>query len=38
MAPYGLPWSTFSALIVTLASICISVIWAIADARRDPDS
>lgn len=38
MAPYGLPWSTFSAIIVTLVSIGISVVWAIADARKDPDS
>jgi hypothetical protein len=38
MAPYGLPWSTFSAVIVTAASIGISVIWAIVDARKDPDS
>lgn len=38
MAPYGLPWSTFSALIITLISIGISVIWAIVDARRDRDA
>jgi hypothetical protein len=38
MAPYGLPWSTFSALIVTLLSIGISVIWAVVDARKDRDS
>jgi hypothetical protein len=38
MAPYGLPWSTFLALIVTFLSIGISVFWAIVDARRDRDA
>ena len=38
MAPYGLPWSTFAAIIVTAVSIVISVIWAVVDARKDPDS
>jgi hypothetical protein len=28
--PFGLPWSTFSAIIVVVLSIALAVVWAIA--------
>ena len=29
MGPFGLPWLTFSALLVVAASIAIAIVWAI---------
>jgi hypothetical protein len=29
MGPFGLPWLTFSALLVVVASIAISIAWAV---------
>jgi hypothetical protein len=29
MAPFGLPWPTFSAILVILASVVIAVVWAV---------
>lgn len=33
--PLGLPWPTFSALIVVLVSVAVAVAWALAAGRRD---
>jgi len=33
--PLGLPWPTFSAIIVILLSIVFAVVWAIATGRDD---
>jgi uncharacterized membrane protein YphA (DoxX/SURF4 family) len=35
MAPFGLPWPTFSAILVILASVVIAVVWAV--GVRDDD-
>jgi hypothetical protein len=29
MGPFGLPWTTFGALIVVAASVVIAIVWAI---------
>ena len=29
MGPFGLPWLTFSALLVVVASIVLAVVWAV---------
>jgi hypothetical protein len=29
MGPFGLPWSTFGAVLVIVASVIISIIWAV---------
>ncbi len=29
MGPFGLPWLTFSALLVVVASIAIAITWAV---------
>ena len=29
MGPFALPWRTFSALLVVVASIAISIVWAV---------
>jgi hypothetical protein len=36
MAPFGLPWPTFSAILVILASVVIAVVWA-ASVRDNDD-
>ena len=28
MGPFGLPWPTFTALLVVLASVVISIVWS----------
>jgi hypothetical protein len=33
--PLGLPWATFAALLVILASVLLSTIWAAIAMRRD---
>jgi hypothetical protein len=33
--PFGLPWPTFSALIVILLSVAIAVVWSLATGRDD---
>jgi hypothetical protein len=33
--PFGLPWPTFSAILVILASIALAVIWAAAGGGGD---
>ncbi len=33
--PLGLPWSTFAALLVILASIVASIVWALLCSSRD---
>ena len=35
MGPFGLPWSTFGALVVVAASIVISIVWAFAASGTD---
>lgn len=35
MGPFNLPWSTFLAFIVILASIAIAVIWAWNEKKQD---
>lgn len=34
MGPFGLPWSTFSALLVVAASVVIAIVWAALQTRR----
>ncbi len=33
--PLGLPWSTFAALLVILASIVASIVWALRGSSGD---
>jgi len=35
MGPFGLPWLTFGALLVVVASIVISIVWALASSDSD---
>jgi hypothetical protein len=35
MGPFNLPWSTFLAFIVILASIVTAVIWALREKKQD---
>ena len=39
MGPFGLPWPTFTALLVVAASVIISIVWAVwfpgSDGGRD---
>ena len=33
--PLGLPWATFAALLVVIASVALAVIWSVVTGRRD---
>jgi hypothetical protein len=33
MGPFGLPWLTFGALVVIVASVVISIIWAVSSSE-----
>jgi hypothetical protein len=35
MAPFHLPWTTFSAFLVLLGTIALALIWAALDKLRD---
>jgi len=35
MGPFGLPWLTFGALLVVVASIVISIVWALTSSGSD---
>jgi len=35
MGPFGLPWQTFSALLVVAASVLVSALWALASHDGD---
>jgi hypothetical protein len=35
MAPFHLPWSTFGAFLVLLATIGLALVWAAIDKRRE---
>lgn len=35
MGPFHTPWLTFTALIVTFASVVFSIIWAIISSKKD---
>ena len=35
MAPFHLPWTTFSAFIVLGATIALALVWALIDRARD---
>ena len=35
MAPFGLPWSTFSAFLVLGATIVLALVWAWLDRARE---
>ena len=35
MGPFNMPWLTFTAFIVTAASIILAVIWAVLDRERN---
>jgi hypothetical protein len=37
MGPFGLPWPTFSAILVILASVVIAIVWAIATGNGDDE-
>lgn len=37
MAPWHLPWSTFGAFVVLVATIVLAVVWAALDRRREAD-
>lgn len=34
MGPFGLPWSTFSSLLVVAASVVIAIVWAALQTGR----
>ena len=34
-AMFGLPWSTFGAFLVLIATIVLALVWAWLDGRRD---
>jgi hypothetical protein len=34
-ALFGLPWSTFGAFVVLIATIVLALVWAWLDGRRD---
>ena len=38
MGPFGLPWLTFSALLVVAASVVISIVWALRQSGSDGGS
>lgn len=35
MAPFGMPWSTFSAFLVLAGTIVLAVVWALIDRARE---
>ena len=35
MAPFAMPWSTFSAFVVLAGTIALALIWALWDRSRD---
>jgi hypothetical protein len=35
MGPFGLPWPTFGAILVIVASVIISIVWAMFRSESD---
>ncbi len=37
MAPFGMPWTTFSAFLVLGGTILLAIVWAALDKLRESD-